>query len=116
MALLTFNPPQNPSFPYSDSRSPDVNVTKYGDGYIERAPKGLNHDPQKPVLKWENLYKEEADAIFDFFEERAGYKAFMWIAVDETVPKKWFCPKYAKTKTNAGTYTIAATFERDFAP
>ena len=116
MAIQTLTPTHGPVFPYADDRAPKVNATNYGDGYIERSAVGINHDPSTVNLTWQPLSKEEADYIFDFLEERAGIEAFLWIPPDETVTKKFYCPKYKRTKLTANNYSVRATFKQDFNP
>lgn len=116
MAIQTLTPSHGPVFPYTQDHSPKVNNTTYGDGYIERSANGINHDPETLSLSWKPLSKEEADYIFDFLKERGGIEAFLWQPPDEDSPRKFFCPKYKRSKITAGNYSVTATFKQDYNP
>lgn len=58
--------------------APRVSVVKFGDGYEQRRPNGLNHQLKtfQPVFR---VVKEEhCAALESFLSRHGGYKAFLW--------------------------------------
>jgi phage-related protein len=110
----TFAPSVNPSFPFEEGYQPRVLSTPYGDGYIERAGDGINIDPQNLELTWENVTKAERDELMNFFKARAGHEAFLWTTPDSSTELKYIAPQYNSRLTDAGVYTVTASFQQVF--
>ena len=57
---------------------PSVTTIKFGDGYEQRRPAGLNHQ----LLNFQPVFRvtsEEARAALEaFLSDHGGYKAFLW--------------------------------------
>lgn len=104
-------------FPLSYGTSGDeedrLHVAELGDGYSQRAAKGLNATAETVNVLFENRRLAECDQIVAFFRRHAGGQAFLWIYPGETEPKKWMCSKRSKPKPSGpATATITATFTR----
>lgn len=90
---------------------PNVNVTKFGDGYELRTPAGINYKPANWSLKFERN-QEVIEEIVAFLEDRGGHESFTW-----TTPLSktgtWVCRQW-KTAQNGGTHELTCTFEQVF--
>lgn len=98
MALLTFTPARQPSLGTAVSRTPKVNDAKFGEGYSQRSPDGLNADLQTWDLTWNGLLDSEADEIEDFFAARKGAEAFNWTPPGKSTSIKVICPQWKRTQ------------------
>ena len=60
------------------SVSPSVTTIKFGDGYEQRRPTGLNHQliNFQPVFRITSV--NSRTALEAFLTEHGGYKAFLW--------------------------------------
>lgn len=69
----------NPDWGFSEAPSADVTVSKLGDGYEVRTPKGLNHvrDDFKPI--WSDMNPVDGQAVVDYLKPRLGWKALKWL-------------------------------------
>ena len=56
---------------------PSVREVRFGDGYSQRAPAGLNAD-LKTYSVTLSVSREEATALESFLAEHGGWKAFLW--------------------------------------
>lgn len=60
------------------SVSPSVTTIKFGDGYEQRRPTGLNHQ----LINFQPVFRITSDnsrtALEAFLAEHGGYKAFLW--------------------------------------
>ncbi|HFQ7235515.1 TPA: phage tail protein [Citrobacter braakii] len=60
------------------SVSPSVTTIKFGDGYEQRRPTGLNHQ----LINFQPVFRTTSDnsrtALEAFLVEHGGYKAFLW--------------------------------------
>lgn len=98
-------------------QEPRVARTKFGDGYEQRSPDGINNSPAKWAMQFRACGKLEGDAIIAFFRQHAGYLAFDWTPPRETVAGRWTCPSWQRGLPNAdGESDISATFEQVFEP
>ncbi|MEQ1961488.1 phage tail protein, partial [Escherichia albertii] len=57
--------------------APSVRKVRFGDGYSQRAPAGLNAD-LKTYSVTLSVSREEATALESFLAEHGGWKAFLW--------------------------------------
>ncbi len=57
--------------------APSVRKVRFGDGYSQRAPAGLNAN-LKTYSVTLSVPREEATVLESFLEEHGGWKAFLW--------------------------------------
>jgi phage-related protein len=89
--------------------------TKFGDGYGQDAPAGLNERMQVWSYQASNIDVEVADAIEAFLEDGLGYKRFAWTPPRKTVALTFKCTAYSYTLGDVvGQASISATFEQVF--
>ncbi|HBB0738179.1 phage tail protein, partial [Escherichia coli] len=63
--------------------APSVRKVRFGDGYSQRAPAGLNAD-LKTYSVTLSVPRWEATALESFLAEHGGWKSFLW-----TPPYEW---------------------------
>jgi phage-related protein len=101
----------NPDVGSQQDVKPNVNVTKFGDGYELRVAAGINNKPQSWSLKFERNY-DICNAVVAFLKARGGVESFTWTnPLGET--GTFVCRSY-KTQQNVGTMEVTATFEQVF--
>ncbi|KRW94360.1 phage tail protein [Paracoccus sp. MKU1] len=112
-----FNPPVNPSFPLQVDETHRVKTIRFGDGYKQDGPDGLNSHVGTISLKWEGLTESEKETIVAFLRARKGIEAFRcpflrtpWNGA------KFTCAEFSQNFSSAGNWEVTATLEQDFAP
>lgn len=109
MSEFTGVPQRNASVDYKPQR----NEARFGDGYAQRSPKGLNNNPQN----WKGLRfhgtENELDAIEAFFELKGGVTPFTWTPPGKS-EAKFICPEWAREHLYKNISVITANFEQDF--
>lgn len=66
-----------PDWGMQRSHKPDLKLLRFGDGYEQAAPKGLNHNLRTYSVTFTGS-KARLDQIIAFLEKQGGYKAFLW--------------------------------------
>lgn len=100
----------NPDVGTELDEEPDVTVTKFGDGYELRVPKGINNTPEKWTLKFTRSILDTA--MLDFLRARNGVEKFAWTSpLGET--KHYVCRKW-KLGREKGIATMNVEFEQVF--
>lgn len=95
------------------SAEPRLATTRFGDGYEQAAPDGLNPQPEMWSLSFRDCNDVSADAIIAFFKARNGL-AFDWRPPRTTVPRRFVCRRWSRTWNDVGSWDIEATFEERF--
>lgn len=126
MALETFKFPVEVGV--SETFAPKINKVQFGDGYVQRSPKGINNNLREfnvtfkgvwgttvkdgkvvPVKKSEY---DEMEKVEKFLERHAGYKAFLWASERKyniSQPIKVVCENWSIDRQQ-GYGTITMTF------
>lgn len=92
---------------------PNVNSTKFGDGYELRVPLGLNFMPQSWTLKFSRAH-QEAFEILSFIRNMKGYLAFQWTNPLGEIGN-YICREWKVQRTKGGNFMIiSAKFEQVF--
>ena len=91
--------------------------TRFGDGYEQIAPDGLNPITQRWDLSFKGLDATTGDEIIAFLGERVspvlGLEPFDWTPPWATVPLRVVCRSARRTQAGAyGFSDIACTFEQ----
>lgn len=99
------------------SEEPEVTRVQFGDGYTQRAPAGLNFQPQRWSVVIRGAGLAEGDEIIAFLRAHGGWIAFNWTPPRETVPGLYLCPSWSRTLPDLQERTdINMTFEQTFEP
>jgi len=95
------------------SFKPKINEARFGGGYSQRTPKGINNNPQM----WNSLRfiddESELDKIMTFFELRGGVSSFTWKPPEGT-ELKFICSEWNRNLISKGRTSIKAKFEQVF--
>lgn len=68
----------------------NILVAKFGDGYEQRTPNGLNYVRQKWSIQWENISLTDLQTIESAIATtRYGADAFLWTPFTESTQKKF---------------------------
>jgi len=102
--------------PLTDSKlnhKPRKYEARFGDGYSQRTPQGINNNPQI----WNSLRFVEDESVLDeimaFFEAREGVSSFTWTPL-RGVEARFLCSEWSRNFFTKNTTTITAKFEQVF--
>ncbi|PRP71507.1 hypothetical protein BUE93_05780 [Chromobacterium amazonense] len=109
----TFN--WTPDFGGQKTFKPRLRTARFGDGYAQQVPDGINHLPQNRSLIFTNRSPQESDAIEAFLERHAGCRWF-WLVYPGEPRMKATCAEWSRVHVAPGLYSISANFEQSFAP
>lgn len=101
-----------PSIGFTQDVTPKVYIARFGDGYSQRAPFGLNNIQRTWNLQFNNNSISTSSAIEAFLASKKGSMSFTWLPPGETTEVRVLCTKWTKTYDNSITRSINATFER----
>lgn len=101
-----------PSVGFTADTNPRVFSAKFGDGYSQRIPAGINNLEQSWNLQFQNNPINTANAIEAFFRSKNGAQSFTWIPPGDTSEVRVVCTKWSKVYETSISRTINATFER----
>ena len=111
MATFTFTP----SFTASLEEQPIIRRVKFGDGYEQRLPYGLNTQPKKWSLQFLNRTDTERNNILTFLRARGAAESFDWTDPNSYVGK-WICAQWNTSQESCNFNKITATFQEVFEP
>jgi phage-related protein len=94
--------------------SPAVYSARFGDGYEQNTPRGLNYLPQSWDLQFKCPSSTVADAILAFLNTQGGTAKFQWTPPRASAPILVLCRKWSDTTKPGGITTVSATFEQTF--
>ena len=111
-------PPDAPAPTYASSSSSEFRVReiRFGGGYRQAAPDGINNRVRSYSVAWENVPLAGANVVRDFLDARKGATAFRWTAPGDSEPSLWRCLSYVGPDLSPGNdiARIVATFEEVF--
>lgn len=98
---------------------PRVARTQFGDGYVERAPDGLNPMGESWSLAFNDISDEAGTEIITFLKARftgpLGQEAFDWTPLWASTPIRVTCDQFTRTLgSRVGTCSVQAVFVREF--
>jgi len=94
---------------------PKKKVTKFGNGYSQRASDGLNPNPGMFSVSFLGRDTTEAAAIEAFLEAAKGVDYFLWTPPRKTQIKV-ICEKWSRRPAKGPYDDITATFEQVYDP
>lgn len=99
---------------YQWDEEPRVRMAKFGDGYEQRSPDGLNTRPRSLSLSWPNLSTTQKNTLVDFVRARNGAQAFFWTPPGEGSAIKIKCPKWTIKRTSGPWWSVSCEFVEVF--
>lgn len=96
---------------------PRVKATRFGDGYEEREPDGLNPITQKWDVVFRDVDDDIATDMVEYFRAAAGVDSFGWTPLWHTAEIKVVARSWRRTQSDTwGKSDITAVFEQVFEP
>jgi len=92
----------------------DVAQAKFGDGYRQTIPQGLNNESQQWPISIVGREAKVGPALA-FLRARQGGVSFLWTP-PLGVQGLYLCKSYNLTAHGNGVFTLSATFEQTFQP
>jgi phage-related protein len=97
--------------------APEVARSRFGDGYEQRAPAGLNPLAQRWRVRFTAVEDAVADQIVAFLRARGGVEAFDWTPPRGATALRFLCPRWSRSLTDTwGESDVDAEFEQVFEP
>lgn len=106
-----------PHYSSQVSIKPRINITRFGDGYVQRGTSGINLFPKVWSLQFNNITTAEAQAIEDVLVEAAGGTLLWKLPPAELADPylKWICPEgWSRTAVGFNCENFTCTFEQVF--
>jgi phage-related protein len=104
-----------PSRGFARATAVSLREAAFGDGYSQRAPKGVNNVRHTWQLNFENRPDSEANDILAFFETTQGAFHFLWTPPDGSgVQYKIKCSDWSSVNVAYGFQTVSVTFTQVF--
>lgn len=102
---------------YSAARRNDARLdeAKFGDGYSQRSPNGINTLMEAWDLSFTLRTKVEITEIVTFLETQKGAYSFDWVTPTGAT-RKFICRSWSDSYNHDGDCALSATFERVFEP
>lgn len=102
-----------PDWSVQMEHQPQLRTIKFGDGYGQEYPAGINNDPVRMSLNFSALRDIEAVQIMLFLRSMGGYKSFWWTDVNGR-KLRYKCKSYARTPARVDDNSVSASFEQAF--
>ena len=102
-----------PTYGAQVNSKPKVARAQYGDGYSQRAPMGINSNPEIWNLTFSGREDVEAAAIKAFLDTAAGSDSFYWTNLTGTT-NLYICQTYSRTFDDEDKNQVTAQFEQVF--
>ena len=97
--------------------TPRVRSARFGDGYEQRAPDGLNPTEQMWPLQFNDVDNTIADEMIVFLRDKNGVTPFSYVPLWATLAIRVICRSWRRSQgSRYGMSTISATFEQVFEP
>jgi phage-related protein len=108
--------PIQPDYSSSLNKQPRIRKTSFGDGYEQRAADGLNPNPDKWSLSWDELTDAEITILLDFFDGLESVATFTWQPPYASAPKVFVCDKWNPTPVSDNNHRLSASIYQVFEP
>lgn len=94
-------------------RAPVLRPIKFGDGYEQSVPNGLNNNPASWPVTIGELTDMEARQIMLFLDSFGGHRPFWWRDPDGKL-LQYKCTEYERTYSDDDRNNVTATFKQYF--
>lgn len=108
-----------PNIPISQSSSrtvsSDIVTVRFGNGYEQRIPAGINYKRDKWSIVWETLTVAQKNTIVTFIDAVSDGSVITWTSPFDTVQKKFVLDGDWSMSTRSGTiYSITLNLRQVF--
>lgn len=90
-------------------------TAKFGDGYAQDIPKGINTEDQRWTVTISGYWETETKAVRDWLRAHED-EVFFWKPRTETAPLTFKCKKYSLKSNGGDHWTITMEFEQRYLP
>ena len=104
-----------PAFGLQEKAEASVDRARFGDGYEQRRPAGLNSIKRVWPLEWTPLTVEQKDTLYQFLFSKAEVEAFLFTPKTHSSPVRVVATDIS-WRQEGRFYTVAATFTEDHNP
>jgi phage-related protein len=104
--------PWRPDRGYIEQSRARVLEAKFGDGYAQRTPDGLNNIDVELSMTFSDRPVAEIESILTFLQAHRGSVSFQWAPLDGEF-HLYVCSEWSKDWTADTHWTLNATFNRD---
>lgn len=88
---------------------------KFGDGYEQIAPDGINNIVEERKVEWAPLTLTEANSVWDIIRTIGAHGLYTWTPCDSTIQKKYRLSDTKVSKTKIGNnYKISIRVREAF--
>lgn len=101
-----------PSRGFTTDITPRVTIAKFGDGYSQRVPDGINNLDQSWNLSFQSNDLGTIASIESFIKSKTGSEVFTWIPPGELTEVNVICTKWSKVYDSHISASLSLTFEK----
>lgn len=102
-----------PDYQAEVSKAPAVRTIRFGDGYSQEFPAGINNNPANWALTFSNLTDMESRQLMMFLDAMGGVRSFIWVD-DDGKRLRYKCKTYSRIKPELDDNSVRAQFEQSF--
>ena len=99
-----------PTYGADEQINDSILIARFGDGYEQSVPDGINYRNSSWNLTWENHPLEHADFIWRFLRPKFQLDPFMWKTPRMPQEIQVKCTALKRADPKFGVQTISATF------
>lgn len=108
--------PIQPDYSSTLNMKPRVKKSSFADGYEQRVADGLNANPEKWRLVWNELSLAEIHILMDFFDGLNGVATFTWQSIYASTAKTYVCETWDPTPVKDDEHSLTASIYQVFEP
>lgn len=91
-----------------------ISEMRYGNGYSQRTPDGINAVIEMWDVAWENITSTEFNNIVAALDTAKGVDYFIWTPPGSSSSKKFIAKSYTKSVMSGDVYSVSASLEQVF--
>lgn len=109
-------PPDTLDLSYGTDMSQQYAVRRvdFGDGYSQRAKKGINNAPQQWRMVWNGISDTDAETLRAFFQGLGGVDIIDWQPYNQPTALKWTANEWSSKPAGFQTHDCAITLTQEF--
>ena len=87
-------------------------ISRYGNGYEQRAPDGLNNNLASWSVTWNGLSSTDFTSLVSSIDTAQGVNYFTWVPPGASVSKKWVVEQYSISTQGGQIYSVSGTLRQ----
>lgn len=91
-----------------------IREVKYGDGFGQRTPDGLNDKRREAQISWIPLTLQERNDVHEFWNQVGVYQSFLWAAPND-VERRWRFSAGISEGNTGDLYVLSTSLTEEFA-